>query len=90
MIIEEEVVENQQTRTLLLLKSPKMMMPSVGRQELASACVCAKSLQLCQTLCDRTDCSLPGSSVSGIFQARILVWVAISFSRESSRPRDRT
>ena len=36
------------------------------------------------------DCSLPGSSVCGIFQARILEWVAISFSRASSRPRDRT
>ena len=36
------------------------------------------------------DCSLPGSSLHGILQARILEWVAISFSRESSRPRDRT
>ena len=36
------------------------------------------------------DCSLPGSSIHGIFQARILEWVAISFSRESSRPRDQT
>ena len=36
------------------------------------------------------DCSPPGSSVRGIFQARILEWVAISFSRGSSRPRDRT
>ena len=36
------------------------------------------------------DCSLPGSSVHGISQARILEWVAISFSRGSSRPRDQT
>ena len=36
------------------------------------------------------DCSLPASSVHGIFQARILEWVAISFSRRSSRPRDQT
>ena len=36
------------------------------------------------------DCSLPASSVHGIFQARILKWVAISFSRRSSRPRDQT
>ena len=41
------------------------------------------------TLCDPMDCSLPGS-IHGIFQARILEWVAISFSRGSSRPRDRT
>ena len=36
------------------------------------------------------DCKLPGSSVHGIFQARVLEWVAISFSRGSSQPRDRT
>ena len=37
--------------------------------------------QLCPTLCNPIDCSLPGSSVHGIFQARVLEWVAISFSR---------
>ena len=41
-------------------------------------------------LCDPMGCSPPGSLVHGIFQARILEWVAISFSRWSSRPRDRT
>ena len=40
--------------------------------------------------CDPTDCSPPGSSVHGISQVRILEWVAISFSRGSSRPRDWT
>ena len=44
--------------------------------------------QLCPTLCDPGDCSPPGSSVHGIFQARMLEWVAISFSRGSSQPRD--
>ena len=44
--------------------------------------------QSCPTLCDPMDYSLPGSSVHGIFQARILEWVAISFSRRSSQPRD--
>ena len=43
--------------------------------------------QSCPTLCDPMDCSLPGFSIQGIFQARILEWVAISFSR-SSWPRD--
>ena len=38
--------------------------------------------QSCQTLCDPMDCSLPGSSVHGIFQARVLEWVAIAFSRD--------
>ena len=42
--------------------------------------------QLCPTLWDRMDYSLPGSSVLGILQARILEWVAISFSRVSSQP----
>ena len=46
--------------------------------------------QSCRTLCDPMDCSLPGSSVCGIFQARVLEWVAISFSRGSSQPKDWT
>ena len=45
--------------------------------------------QSCPTLCDPMDCSLPGSSVRGILQARVLKWVAISFSRRSSQPSDR-
>ena len=53
-------------------------------------CVCAKSLQSCPTLCDLMYCKLPGSSVHGIFQARILEWVAMPFSRGSSYSRDRT
>ena len=44
--------------------------------------------QSCPTLCDPMDCTLPGYSVHGILQARILEWVAISFSRGFSRPRD--
>ena len=46
--------------------------------------------QLCLTLCDPVDCSPPGSSVHGIFQARILECIAISFSGGSSWPRDQT
>ena len=45
--------------------------------------------QSCPTLCNPMDYSLPGSSVHGIFQARTLEWVAISFSRRSFQPRDR-
>ena len=44
----------------------------------------------CPTICDPMDCSPAGSSVCGILQGRILEWVAISFSRGSSWPRDRT
>ena len=46
--------------------------------------VCAQSLQSCLTLCDTMDCSLPGSSVHGILQARILRSVAIPSSTEQS------
>ena len=46
--------------------------------------------QSCLTLCDPMDCSLLGSFVHGIFQAIVLEWIAISFSRGSSQPRDRT
>ena len=46
--------------------------------------------QFCPTLCDLLDCSLPGSSIHGILQARILEWVAISLSRESSWPSDQS
>ena len=46
--------------------------------------------QSCPTFCDPMDYSLPGSSVPGIFQARILEWVASPFSRGSSWPRDQT
>ena len=56
----------------------------------AAAAAAAKSLQSCPTLCDPIDSSPPGSTVPGILQARILEWVAISFSRGSSQPRHRT
>ena len=46
--------------------------------------------QSCPVLCNPMECSPPGSSVHGILQARILEWVATSFSRGSSLPRDRT
>ena len=47
-------------------------------------------VQLCLTLCNPLGCSLSGSSVSGVFQARILKWAAISFFKGSSRARDWT
>ena len=55
-----------------------------------SACLHAKSLQSCPTLCNPVDCSPQGSSVCNILLARILKWVAITFSRGSSWPRNRT
>ena len=55
-----------------------------------SRCVHAKLLQSYPTLCGCMDCSLPDSSVHGILQARILEWVAMLSSRESSKLRDQT
>ena len=49
-----------------------------------------KHIQSMGSLCDPMDCSLPGSSVHGILQAIVLEWIAISFSRGSSQPRDQT
>ena len=53
--------------------------------------MCAYSVtQSFPSFCDHMDCNLPGSSVHGVFQAKILEWVAISYSRGPSRPRDGT
>ena len=68
----------------------KLYLKRAPRESLSSgACVHAKSLQSCLTLCDPMDCGLPSSSVHGFLLARILEWVAISFSRGSS-PEDQT
>ena len=52
--------------------------------------VAVESISPVQFFCDSMDCSPPGSSVNGISQARILEWVVVFFSRESSQPKDRT
>ena len=54
------------------------------------ACMHAKSLQSCPTLCNTMDCSLPGSSVHGILQTKILERIVMPFSRGSSWPEDHT
>ena len=56
----------------------------------AKACMCAKSPKSCPAPCNPRDHSLPGSSVHGILQARVLEQVTTSSSKDSSRPRDRT
>ena len=58
-----------------------ILVVKVGKSEVAQSCL---------TLCNPMGCSIPGSTIHGIFQARVLEWVAISFSRWSSRPRDWT
>ena len=52
--------------------------------------ILSRLAQSCPTHCNPMDCSLPGSSVHGIFQAIVLEWIVISFSRGSSQPRDWT
>ena len=73
---------------LLLTKSPFISTLKTGNNN--DMCMPPKSLQSCLTLCDPMDCSLPGSSVHGTLQARILEWVAMPSSRWFSWPRDRT
>ena len=63
---------------LLELVACQLLMGSKLEPDLHSVCSVSKS---CPTLCNPVDCGLPGSSVPGISQARILEWVAISFSR---------
>ena len=60
----------------------------LGRAHVKEVCVCVLLAQSCPTLCNPVDCSPPGSSVRGIFQARLLEWVAMSSSRGSSQPRN--
>ena len=60
----------------------------VGSQETPRKESESEVAQSCPTLCDPVDCSPPGSSAHGILQSRILEWVAISFSRGSSRPHE--
>ena len=67
-----------------------MCLKERGKLVKTKTCICVLVAQSCPTLCEPMDCSLPGSSVHGILQARVLEWVAISFSRGSSQPRDRT
>ena len=64
-----------------------LFLQSLSLSMCVCVCLCVHT-QLCLTLYDPMDCSPPGSSVHGIFQARKLEWVAISSSRRSSQSRD--
>ena len=70
---------------------PHLFHPSWERLGISTnGCMPPQSLQLCPALCDPMDCSPPGSSVHGFIQSRILKWVAMPSSRQSSWPRDWT
>ena len=72
---------------MTLIKSPALVFYFIYTFGGGSVVQFAK---LYRTLCEPMDCSPPGSSVHGILQTRIVEWVAIPFSRGSSRPRDQT
>ena len=76
----ESIVLNPMLGSVFLLYSLR---------ECVCVCVCVCDLVV-STLCDPVDCRLSGSSLHGIFQARILKWVAISYFRGSLRPRNQT
>ena len=69
---------------IFLLSGTSLLTPIVYSVPFFFFLYCVTHAQLCMTLCDPMDCSLPGSYVHGIFQAKILEWVAISYFRGSS------
>ena len=71
-------------------KPRRKLVHSKNSPRLSKECMHVQSLSHSQLFVTPPDCSLPGSSVHGIFQARLLKWVAISSSRRSSWPRDWT
>ena len=81
--------EHAMTSSSLSLQNSTSLLDFLSRLCTLHYLVCSAT-QSCLTLCNPMNCNLPGSSVHGIFQARILEWVAISFSRGSSWPRDQT
>ena len=92
MLIDERVSRAKRRKTSSEEGRPGVDQVGAGSVRVpgVTECVCAKSLQLCLTLCTPMDCSPPGSSVHGILQARVLEWGAVSSSRGSSQPRDQT
>ena len=79
--------EHREVETWLLGLSPPLLDGENGKHRALRYCEVAQS---CPTLCDPIVRNPPGSSIHGILQARVLEWVAISFSRGSSQPRDQT
>ena len=82
--MHEKLFEAQITPSFLVLspKFDRVIFIDINLYQIRSAA------QSCPTLCNHMNCSPPGSSVRGILQARILGWIATSFSSGSSQPRD--
>ena len=95
ILMEEGTLPGRQVRKAFLWNSKLKGMHREnwcvqGGSACSLCCVCVCQLLSRVQLCDSMDCSPPGSSVHGILQARILEWIAVPFSRGSSRPRDLT
>ena len=92
VFLASRMVNPSQIFSLLCLDPSEQLLQQLLSYEIYSLINKGESevTQSCPTFSDPVDCSLPSSSVHGILQARILEWVAISFSRGSSWPRDRT
>ena len=80
--------EGSESASISLLGMCVWFIHSVTLYRASTMVCCCLVSQLCPTLCDPMDCRPLGSSIHGISQARILEWVAISFSRGASWPRD--
>ena len=74
-------IDESEKRTSLAVQMVKICFTRVW-----SLCVCVLVAQLCPPLCSPMDCSLPGSSVHGTLQTRILEWVAIPFAKDLPNP----
>jgi len=85
LVVPEKKLPDPDFKTLM----PMMTRGKTKMGNYMRVCVCPVA-KLCLTLCNPVGCSLPGSSVHGTFQTRILEWVVISSSRGSSWPRDQT
>ena len=79
-----------QIYTTVNLSAPLLTLVSIVSMQLSLEVQAHVRPQSCETLSNPKDCTLPGFSVHGIFQARILEWVPIFYSRGSPQPRDRT
>ena len=91
MLSKISQIERQKSHGITYVKSLKIESWKEAKNRKVVTRVCMwVSAHLCPTLCDIIDSSLPGSSVHGIFEARILEWVAIPFSRGSFWPRGQT
>ena len=90
-VLLKQVSHTKKTVAVTFFKKEQEAIENMQKVTLTKpVCCISEVLQSCLTLCKPIDCSPPDSSICGIFQAGVLEWVASSFSRGSSQPRDWT